>query len=536
MGTTIGDYQIVSVIGRGGMGKVFKVRNVLSDRVEAMKVLLPELDPRPDQVERFLREIKVVAGLEHPGIAALRTALRVDTQILMIMEYVEGNSLQHFLGRGRIEVAPAVHLTKQLLEALSYAHQRGVVHRDVKPSNILIGPGGQMKLTDFGIASRHGDPKLTAAGTAVGSLHYMSPEQMRAEPIDARSDLYSVGVTLYEMVIGQTPVQGDSFYSILRAHLEEKPRPAVELVPGITPELSQIIDRSLEKMPEARFQNADEFHTALSDLDAGSREAAAATAIMAGRAVSDTPIPADLRTTNASGRTESTPLPGRVPTETGSKVWDPAVLENVRKNLAVYVGPMAKVFVSRAAKNARALEDMYQVLALEISSPPDREKFLAPSSAELPLRLRLQHADGLHQTEVHSVEGLGQLRNLVGPLDLKFGNTQIALADLICGFGKARDWTNHNQHNGQVQQKQRRQRNSYERKHQAAKSAIRNAQWHRHRDRDDLRTDRVAHFPVKSIVLAVNPDQRHRSLPPSVVTLKARASRHDRRGQKQSPP
>jgi serine/threonine protein kinase len=376
VGTTIGDYQIVSVIGRGGMGKVFKVRNVLSDRVEAMKVLLPDLDPRPDQVERFLREIKVVAGLEHPGIAALRTALRVDTQILMIMEYVEGNSLQHFLGRGRIEVAPAVHLTKQLLEALSYAHGRGVVHRDVKPSNILIGPGGRMKLTDFGIASRHGDPKLTAAGTAVGSLHYMSPEQMRAEPIDARSDLYSVGVTLYEMVIGQTPVQGDSFYSILRAHLEEKPRPAVELVPGITPELSQIIDRSLEKMPAARFQNADEFHTALSDLDAGGREAAAATAIMAGRAVSDTPIPADLRTTNASGRTESTPLPGRVPTETGSKVWDPAVLENVRKNLAVYVGPMAKVFVSRAAKNARALEDMYQVLALEISSPADREKFL----------------------------------------------------------------------------------------------------------------------------------------------------------------
>jgi len=376
VGTTIGDYQIVSVIGRGGMGKVFKVRNVLSDRVEAMKVLLPDLDPRPDQVERFLREIKVVAGLEHPGIAALRTALRVDTQILMIMEYVEGNSLQHFLGRGRIEVAPAVHLTKQLLEALSYAHRRGVVHRDVKPSNILIGPGGRMKLTDFGIASRHGDPKLTAAGTAVGSLHYMSPEQMRAEPIDARSDLYSVGVTLYEMVIGQTPVQGDSFYSILRAHLEEKPRPAIELVPGITPELSQIIDRSLEKMPAARFQNADEFHTALSDLDAGSREAAAATAIMAGRAVSDTPIPADLRTTNASGRSESTLLPGRVPTETGSKVWDPAVLENVRKNLAVYVGPMAKVFVSRAAKNARALEDMYQVLALEISSPADREKFL----------------------------------------------------------------------------------------------------------------------------------------------------------------
>src|ERR1700733_13501110 len=168
--------------------------------------------------------------------------------------------------------------------------------------------------------------------------------------------------------------------------------------------------------------------------------------------------------------------------------------------------------------------------------PPTARNFFAPSPFELPLRLRLQHADGLHQTEVHSVEGLGQLRNLVGPLDRKFGNTQIALADLIRGFGKARDWTNHNQHNGQVQQKQRRQRNSHQRKHQAAKSAIRDAQWHRHRDRDDLRTDRVAHFPVKSIVLAVNPDQRHRGLPPSVVTLQARASRTDRLGKTQSPP
>src|ERR1700730_824477 len=120
VGTTIGDYQIVSLIGRGGMGKVFKVRNLLSDRVEAMKVLLPDLDPSSDQVERFLREIKVVAGLEHPGIASLRTALRVDHQILMIMEYVEGNSLQHYLVQGRIEVAPAVQLIQQLLDALSY--------------------------------------------------------------------------------------------------------------------------------------------------------------------------------------------------------------------------------------------------------------------------------------------------------------------------------------------------------------------------------------------------------------------------------
>jgi eukaryotic-like serine/threonine-protein kinase len=208
VGTTIGDYRVISLIGRGGMGKVFKVRNLLSDRVEAMKVLLPDLDPSSDQAERFLREIRVVAGLEHPGIASFRTALRVNNQILMIMEYVEGNSVQHFLGHGRIEVGPAAQLIQQLLEALSYARRRGVVHRDIKPSNILVSPNGRVKLTDFGIASRSGDPKITAEGTAMGSLHYMSPEQMKADPVDARSDLHSVGVTLYAMVIGQPPVRG----------------------------------------------------------------------------------------------------------------------------------------------------------------------------------------------------------------------------------------------------------------------------------------------------------------------------------------
>jgi len=380
IGTTIGDYQIVSVLGRGGMGKVFKVRNLLSDRIEAMKVLLPGVDPSPELVERFLREIKVVAGLEHPGIAALRTALRVDNQILMIMEYVEGDSLHQVLQRGRVETQRAVRFTRQALETLGYAHRRGVVHRDVKPGNILVGPDDRIKLTDFGIASRSGDPKLTGAGVALGSLHYMSPEQMKAEALDARSDLYSVGVTLYEMVTGQTPVQGNSYYAILKAHLDEKPRPAVELVPGLAAVLSRVIEKSLEKTPEARFQTAEEFQAALSGFDLGGAPEAAATMMLRGQVASDAPIARS--TTHAPGtpaqisaQMEPTP-PAGVKSDTGSKSWDPAVLENVRKNLAVYVGPMAKVLVSRAAKNTHSLEDLYRALATEIASPADREKFL----------------------------------------------------------------------------------------------------------------------------------------------------------------
>ena len=207
VGTTLGDYQIISVVGRGGMGKVFKVRNLLSDRIEAMKVLLPDIDPRADLAERFLREIKVVAALEHPGIASLRTALRANNQVLMIMEYVDGASLHWHMQQGRIEPARAVRFTQQELEALGYAHRRGVVHRDIKPSNILVTSDDRVKLTDFGIASRTGDPRLTTEGVALGSLFYMSPEQMKAEAVDARSDLYSLGVTLYEMLTGQPPVQ-----------------------------------------------------------------------------------------------------------------------------------------------------------------------------------------------------------------------------------------------------------------------------------------------------------------------------------------
>jgi hypothetical protein len=263
IGERIGDYEIVEVLGAGGMGQVYKVRNVLSERIEAMKVLLPNLEGDPDLAERFLREIKVQAALDHPNIAKLHTALRASNQLLMVMEFVEGTSVEKLLEHGALPVRDAAGFAGQVLDALAYAHSRGVVHRDIKPANIMRTPAGVVKLMDFGIARMKADRKLTQTGRTVGSLYYMSPEQIKGAEPDPRSDLYSLGVALYEMVTGRRPFQGDSDYSIMAAHLQQTPPAPVEIVPGVPGDLSDIIVMAMDKDPAARFQSAEAFRAAL---------------------------------------------------------------------------------------------------------------------------------------------------------------------------------------------------------------------------------------------------------------------------------
>jgi serine/threonine protein kinase len=262
-GARKGDYLILGTLGAGGMGKVYKVRNTLSDRVEAMKVLLPDLSEQQELADRFLREIKVLASLHHPNIAELRTALTIGNQLVMIMEYVEGTTLASRLQQGDMRYADALACFDQVLAALSCAHAQRVVHRDIKPANIMLAPYGVVKLMDFGIARSGNDMGLTMTGTTLGSVAYMSPEQVRCEPLDGRSDLYSVGVSLYETITGQRPYVSDNNFEVMQAHLQVPATPPIDLKPDIPPGLNQLILMAMAKNPAQRFQTADAMRGAL---------------------------------------------------------------------------------------------------------------------------------------------------------------------------------------------------------------------------------------------------------------------------------
>src|SRR5580658_9151727 len=262
-GARKGDYLILGTLGAGGMGKVYKVRNTLSDRVEAMKVLLPDLSEQQELADRFLREIKVLASLHHPNIAELRTALTIGNQLVMIMEYVEGTTLASRLQQGDIRYADALVYLDQVLAALACAHSQRIVHRDIKPANIMLAPFGVVKLMDFGIARSGNDMGLTMTGTTLGSVAYMSPEQVRCEPLDGRSDLYSVGVSLYETITGQRPYVSDNNFEVMQAHLQVPPTAPIDLKPDIPPGLNQLILMAMAKNPAQRFQTADAMRGAL---------------------------------------------------------------------------------------------------------------------------------------------------------------------------------------------------------------------------------------------------------------------------------
>jgi len=316
VGQSFGDYEILGTLGAGGMGKVYKVRNKISNRVEAMKILLSGLTFEPELVDRFTREIRIFGSLNHPNIAELRTALKIEDQLVMIMEFVEGQALDAIAKQGRIPVAQLLDYMSQALAALSYAHSKGVVHRDIKPANMMLTPEGDLKLMDFGIAKAATDPKLTRTGFVVGSVYYIPPEQIEGKELDGRSDLYSLGVTMYELATGKRPFEGASDYQIISSHLKDSPPAPRDVDPTLPAELNDIILLALAKDPDQRFQTADAFRNAICSIagfDLPVRQQRMSTASRQA-ITAQPPLPPRAQTATPAGRpAASPPLPPITP-------------------------------------------------------------------------------------------------------------------------------------------------------------------------------------------------------------------------------
>ena len=271
-----GRYRIVRKLGSGGMANVYLAEDEDLGRRVAIKILNDRYANDDLFIERFRREAKSAAGLSHPNIVSIYDRGEAEGTYYIAMEVIEGRSLKELiLTRGALPVDTAIGYAKQLLEALRFAHRHGIIHRDIKPHNVLVSADQhvkanepRLKVADFGIA-RYGPSQMTEAGSIMGTAQYLSPEQARGAPVTAASDLYSAGVVLYEMLTGKVPFTGDSAIEIAMKHVNELPRPPSKLRAEIPPELDQIVLRALAKEPEERYQTADEFIEDLERVEAG---------------------------------------------------------------------------------------------------------------------------------------------------------------------------------------------------------------------------------------------------------------------------
>jgi archaellin len=271
-----GRYRVLNRLGVGGMADVYLCEDLTLGRRVALKVLLSRFAGDQQFVERFRREAQAAAQITHPNIVNVYDWGMVGDTYYIAMEYVEGETLKERIRRqGKLAPGEAVRITLELLAALDVAHAAGIVHRDVKSQNILMDAAGTAKVTDFGIA-RAGDSQMTEAGSILGTAQYLAPEQAKGEPVDARSDLYSVGVVLYEMLTGRVPFQGDSAVTVALKHVNEVPPEPVELVPGLPYSLNQIVLKALAKDPERRYDSAASFAADLNNARTGGPLIAAA--------------------------------------------------------------------------------------------------------------------------------------------------------------------------------------------------------------------------------------------------------------------
>jgi serine/threonine-protein kinase len=288
-----GRYRIIRKLGAGGMANVYLAEDQELGRRVAIKILDDRHAADDSFIERFRREAKNAAGLSHPNIVSIYDRGEAEGTYYIAMEYLSGRSLKELIvSRGPTPIRIAIDYTRQMLAALGFAHRHSIVHRDIKPHNVVVDSDGRLKVTDFGIA-RSGASQMTEVGSIIGTAQYLSPEQARGSPVDQRSDVYSVGIVLYEMLTGKVPFTGDTPLEIAMKHLSEVPVPPSELRDDVPEDLDAVVLRALAKDPEDRYQTAEEMNADLARIQRGlsvsSETTDAATAVLAGAGIANAP-------------------------------------------------------------------------------------------------------------------------------------------------------------------------------------------------------------------------------------------------------
>jgi serine/threonine-protein kinase len=357
----LGKYRLEGILGRGAMGIVYKGYDTVIERFVALKVLRAELLGGEDDIEwlaRFKREVQAAGRCIHPNIVTLFEYGEDQNIPYIVMEYVQGQELKTYLrNQGHCDEKLALSIIIQVLNALAYAHERGIVHRDIKPGNIILLKDNHVKVADFGVA-RIDTSTMTQLGLALGTPGYMAPEQFTGGPITPATDLYATGAVLFELLTGEKPFSGKTVTEIMYQVLQNNLRDVMELNRQVSASLQVVIRRALARNPGERFQTAREFAAALAQA-----------------------VPDAVARDNTTGADQPTVLltPANVPAapQTDSRpFWEPGILREAEEQLTLYVGPVAKIMVKKAAQQATDIEDLYQILAQKIATGPEKTLFL----------------------------------------------------------------------------------------------------------------------------------------------------------------